>query len=102
MTVEGVLGVEVFGAGNFSVFAELSTAYTFLSESLRGTEWKQQVYLGVTWFLWPGQRAARRATPLSTLDRATRRLIDRTSRHWDSRLEALDQQIERERTVPSE
>ena len=46
-----VLGLEVFGMGSMTWFVELSSEYTELGGDLSGSEWRNQLYIGVTWYL---------------------------------------------------
>jgi hypothetical protein len=92
-SVGAALGLEFFGSGSMSYFAELSTEHRNLGGDLKGSEWEQRIYVGITWYLDLLKR--RRAGPLPpTLDARTRRRIEKAERHWSRALESLDRQIE--------
>lgn len=48
--IGGVAGLEFLGMGSMTWYAELSSQYTFDGGSLSGTEWRNQIYIGISWY----------------------------------------------------
>ena len=61
--VGAAAGLEFFGTKNVSCFAELRSEYTFYSHSTVGTEWKNEIYLGISWYPHLGRKPKPAATP---------------------------------------
>ena len=91
-----VAGLESYGLGPMAWFVELSSQYTDLSGNRTGFEWRNQVYLGVSFYLnlsRPSALPLPEPAPgdlLGTLPPDTRRQILQADQEWADELRAID------------
>jgi len=89
----GVAGLEYTGFGPMSFFLELTSDYTELGGTLRGSEWRNQVYFGVSWYVDFSTRLKRRKhnrEVLSGLEPATRKRLRNAEKKWGRALQRVD------------
>ena len=99
-----IAGIEYFGRGNVALFAELSSEYTKLSDGVEGSQWENQVYLGVSVYLdfvshrTSGSTAAAAASlpARTTLTPEALEKIEDADRRWQRALEQLDLKIDKD------
>jgi hypothetical protein len=102
----GLGGVEFFSMGPFTWFVELSSLYTVLGRDISGSEWRNQIYLGVTWYpnllrkKEPAPAAAATGTappppaPLADLSPDVRAWFEASEARWKDALDRLDRRTE--------
>ncbi|MBN1672496.1 MAG: hypothetical protein JXR37_15755 [Kiritimatiellae bacterium] len=49
-TLGGLAGLEVYGTGPYSFFLEWTSVVTLNGGDSVGTEWRNQLYVGITWY----------------------------------------------------
>ena len=98
----GLGGVEFFGMGSFTWFAELSSLYTVYGGDISGSRWRNQLYLGITWYLnliekkGPAVPSAGEALPpeavdpLAALPPGVREELQKADSRWKKALERID------------
>jgi hypothetical protein len=89
-TAGGSVGLEFFGMGPVTWFLELSSEYTRLGGDLSGSEWRNQVYVGITWYM---RRNRRPKAP--AVEALNTRITD-----WDARIDSLEASIVGQETMP--
>lgn len=100
-------GLEVYGAGSFVWFAELSSEYTEYGASLTGSQWENQVYLGVSYYIDLFEEApqelpppldlpADRDDPLQKLPAEVREWIKAAEQDWTSLEKRADERVDGE------
>ena len=50
-TAGATAGLEFAGFGPMTWFVEFSSLYTFNDGDITGTEWQNQLYVGINWYL---------------------------------------------------
>lgn len=113
--IGAVGGLECYGFGPIALFVELNSQYTDLNGDREGYEWRNQIYLGVSfyWTVKPpptlpvdvtpetadglesvtaGAEAPRDDVP--TLPPQAQRWVDEANRTWDGALDAIDRRTD--------
>jgi len=88
----GVLGLEYYGLGPVSFFAELSSIYTERKGDLSGSEWKNQLYLGFSFYF----DFFKDPDYFLMLQPDTRKQIKSSNKRWGDLLKAIDEELEAE------
>ena len=101
--VSGVAGIEFLGMGSITWYAEFCSEYKQLRGSIKGTEWQNRIYLGITWYPDFGKKPATAAggtvsggpsspaaDALRSLDPQLRREVEAADKRWGEALQKLD------------
>jgi hypothetical protein len=100
-------GLQFSGTSPLSWFLELSSDYKLSTGDLRGREWQNQIYAGVSWYPRFGAQARARAEAMQMtldtvpgLDAEMKRAVLDSEARWGKRLDRLDERLNAEREAP--
>lgn len=100
-------GLQFSGTSPLSWFLELSSDYKLSTGDLRGREWQNQIYAGVSWYPRFGAKARARAEAMQMtldtvpgLDAEMKRAVLDSEARWGKRLDRLDERLNAEREAP--
>ena len=92
----GVAGLEYSSFSPITFFLELTSDYTELGGSLSGSEWRNQLYVGISWYVDFSEHFKRRKNNkkvLSSLDPEAREWLREAEKKWGKALDRADEAL---------
>jgi hypothetical protein len=100
-------GVQFSGTSSLSWFLELSSDYKLSTGDLRGREWQNQIYAGISWYPQIGAKARARAEAMRMtldmvpgLDADMKRAVLDAEARWSKPLNRVDERLKGGRDAP--